>query len=156
MKFSKKRQLAYRKKNNEEVDPNATETEEPVQAAIDKYVELKGHEFFRVPDSFWAWVKNPKNKVPIHIQKLISSFLKGWADKMIFKPLGDKYVLGCFIEAKSKTGKFSSGEQERKAHALNYQIPRSPEKAIDIIIEYEKFHEKLEKLIKEGEENGFL
>lgn len=156
MEFSKKKQLAYKKNKIKEVDPNATDLESPVQAAIDKYVELKGIEFFRVPDSFWAWIKNRKNKVPVHIQKLVSSFLKGWADKMLFKPIGDKYVLGCFIEAKSKTGGFSSAEQKRKAYALNYQIPRSPEKAIEIIIEYEKFHEKLEKLIKEGEENGFL
>jgi|TARA_Y100000310_G_scaffold12531_2_gene12893 hypothetical protein len=151
MKFSKSRQVGYKGRKNIPVDENATDSEAPVQAALDKYVELKGFESFRVPDSFWTWVHNPKSKVPLHIKKIISGFLKGWADRTVFLPLGDKYVLGCCVEAKSKTGKFSSKKQENMAKALNYQIPRSPEKVIEIINEFEKFHNKLEKILENGE-----
>ena len=128
-------------------------TEAPVQAALDEYLEMKGIDFFRIPDLlFKVLVKLFKtNKLNGGVYSKLVSYLKGWPDNMAFIPLTDNYLLACPIECKSATGK-THGEQKIKARRLNYQIPRSPEESIKIVNQFEKDCEKIRNIIIEYEE----
>ena len=151
MKFSKEKQLIYRKKKDAPTK-EGSKTEAPVQAALELYLELKGLPHFRIPDSIWRWIHNGKSNVPDYMKKLFSKSLAGWPDDMVFIPVTDKYLLACPLEAKSRTGRFSSSKQKSMAKDLNYQIPRSPEDVINMIEDFISFATQLREELKEGEE----
>jgi len=127
-------------------------TEAPVQAALDDYLEMKGMDYFRIPDLLFnvLAILFKTNKLNGGVYSKLVSYLKGWPDNMAFIPLTDKYLLACPIECKSATGE-THGEQKIKARRLNYQIPRSPEESIQIVNQFEKDWEKLRQIIIEYE-----
>jgi len=155
VKFSKEEQVGFRKKKDLPAK-EGSDTESPVQEALDMYIELKALPHIRIPDSIWRWIHSKKANVPTYMKKIFSDSLAGWPDDMIFLPLTDKYLIACPIEAKSRTGRFSSSKQKKMAKELNYQIPRSPVASINIINEFIDFatqlREELEESSKEEEE----
>ena len=132
-----------------------SKTEEPVQAALDTYLELRGIDFFRILDLlFKVLVTFFKTKrLNGGVFKIIISYLKGWPDNMVYIPLTDKYLLACPIECKSATGK-THGQQKVMARRLNYQIPRSPEETIEIVDQFIKDHERIKSIIVEHEKGS--
>ncbi len=124
--------------------PKGSKTEAPVQAALDTFLELKGLYYFRIPDLVFKVllkeIRNSKNVYwQIQIKKLLLT-LKGWPDNMVHIPLNYKdkqYILSCPIECKSATGT-THGKQKDMARDLNYQIPRSPEQAMEIVNQFIK------------------
>jgi hypothetical protein len=150
--LSKTKQVGrYGKKSPPPKEGSATEA--PVQAALDLYAELKELRSFRIPDNIWTWIHNPKSKVPVYVKKMFSEALAGWPDKIVFIPLTDKYLLACPIEAKSRTGTWSSKKQKLMGEEMNYQIPRSADQAIAVLNNFIKDAEKIKKII-EGVEDG--
>ena len=149
LKFSKKSQLEYKGKKKPKKE--GSKTEAPVQAFINTYLNLKGLDFFRVPDKFWRWVHNPYSKMKIQYKVMCSDAFSGWPDNMIFEVLTDKYLIALPLEAKSRTGKFNGNRQRNMGKRMHYQIPRSGEQARKIIDKFMKDTEKLRDFIeKEG------
>lgn len=116
-----------------------SKTEAPVQAALNYYLDLKGIDYFRIPDELFTFliyhlekaIREHRVSEEIKIKKLLKT-LKGWPDNMVHIPLTEKYLLSCPIECKSDKGKMH-GEQKNKGRRLNYQIPRSEKEAIGIV-----------------------
>jgi hypothetical protein len=152
MKFSKDKQIGYKKKKDLPAK-EGSDTESPVQEALDMYIELKALPHIRIPDSIWRWIHSKKANVPDYMKKIFSDSLAGWPDDMVFLPLTDKYLIACPLEAKSRTGRFSSSKQRRMAKELNYQIPRSPVDVVNMINEFIDFATQLKKDIEECEED---
>ena len=154
VKFSKEKQIGYKKKKDLPAS-EGSKTESPVQEALDMYIELKALPHLRIPDSIWRWIHSSKSNVPDYMKKIFSNSLAGWPDDMVFLPLTDKYLLACPLEAKSRTGRFSSSKQRKMAKELNYQIPRSPVDVVNMINEFIEFatqlREELEESAKEEE-----
>lgn len=150
--FSKKKQAGRYGKQSPPKE--GSDTEAPVQAALDLYTELLGLNSFRMPDHLWSWIHNPNNKVPKKIKILFAQALAGWPDRMIYKPLTDKYLLACPIEAKSRTGGWSSPKQKQMGEEMNYQIPRSPDQAISILNQFVKDTETIKKKIEGVADEG--
>jgi len=132
--------------------PKGSRTEAPVQAALNDYLDLKGLYYLRLPDLLFSIIiKELKATHNIYREikiKNLLKFLKGWPDNMVFFPLHDKYLLACPIECKSATGK-SHGKQKVMGRELNYQIPRSPQDAINIVTQCLKDFDKINEILKE-------
>ena len=144
LKFSKKKQLAYKYKPK--IEKEGFKKESPLQAATERYCEMRMLSFIRIPDVMWFWVKK---HFPLWLKNIMSKYLAGWPDCTIIEPIkGTKYSLTLLVELKSKDGKLQ-GKQKKMAHALNYQVIRTPEKVIAEINEFLKFKDFLEEKIKE-------
>jgi len=143
LKFSKANQL-YKHRDKKQ----GSELEAPVQECIDDCVKLFSMDSFRVTDSFWRWIHNPANGVRPQDKKMCSKLFAGWPDTMIFEQLTDKYLIVLPLEAKSRTGRFNGNKQRNMAKRLNYQVPRSPEQAMEMIVKFRKEAERLRELLK--------
>lgn len=143
--ISKSEQLNYK---NKKPKKEGSKTESPVQDFIDEYLKILSLDNFRVPDSFWRYIHNPYNKIKIHIKAMCSKAFSGWCDNMVFEVLNDKYLIAMPLEAKSKTGKLNGNKQRNMAKRLNYQIPRSPEQAKEMIDTFVKDAEMYREILK--------
>jgi len=140
--LSKKKQLAYKSKRKD--TPPGAKKEDAVQCAVNEILEMKQIDYIRIPDHLWFWIKT---KCPTWLLMLCSKHLAGWCDNIPIIPVTPKYGLVCLLECKSAKGK-THGKQKRMAKRLNYQIIRSPEDAVKVIMQFEKDAEKIKELLK--------
>ena len=110
--------------------------EKEIQAAVERYLDLRGLYFIRIPDALYRWVFGAGASIPVWVRGLISSYMKGQPDLIILKPMGNGR--GCFalpLELKSESGEMSD-EQLRIQAEIGTFIAHSEEEAIKIIDEF--------------------
>lgn len=107
LKFSKEDQVK-RYSRRKTKTPSAKISEHDLQVQCENYLKLIGLYFIRVPDAIYSSIfgnrfVHPKTK------KLISSFIKGVPDLMIFKKDGE-YSKCLMVELKVGKNKLSQGQ----------------------------------------------
>ena len=105
-----------------------------------EYLDLIQANYIRIPDELYFMIFG-NNITPTWIKKIISKFIKGIPDLIIFKKGTDITNICLWMEAKSKKGKLSQG-QKNKAKGLNLIVFRS----------FEDFKNIVDKFLK-GEQN---
>ena len=98
------------------------EAEKVLQSKCEKYLDLKGIRYIRLPDSLYGMIFNPYNKVPPQVRREISDCIKGVPDLIILDKQGN-YNKCLLIELKTETGKLSQG-QKSFSKGLNVEVVR--------------------------------
>jgi len=107
-----------------------------IQDQVEGYLNLKGIRFLHIPDVVYRMVGSPK--VPVWDKAVISKYLKGAPDLMIFKkemfsdnvPCDDNSCL--ILELKRKNGK-ARDSQKAWHKGLIVHVPQSFEEARTLI-----------------------
>lgn len=88
--------------------------ESTIQEQLESYLDLKGIEYIRFPDSLYRYIfANPQ--IPIHVKKQCSEYMKGVPDLIILTK--SKTYNDCLLlEAKAKDGKLSQGQKNYAKH----------------------------------------
>jgi len=115
------------------------ETESVLQRQCEEYLNVRGIQFIRMPDSAYkAIFANPNLKSKD--KSLISSFIKGLPDITILEPITDEYCLSCCIELKSAKGKLSQGQKN-----FGRRVP------VKVVRSFEQFESEVNKFMREVE-----
>lgn len=97
-----------------------------LEAQVERYLELKGLRYIRVPDSLWATLNTTKTTQKLLLFSL-AKYLAGMPDLVILK--GERVLC---LELKSKKGALSPN-QKRWAEDVRVQIVRDFESARSLI-----------------------
>lgn len=121
--------------------------EKLIQGAVDEYLVLKRIKFYRIPDSFFRWIKM---KSPIGVQKWFFGMFGGQPDNICIIPIGNGLALTLLLELKTQDKKGRSvgrthGKQKHEEY--NWIICRSVDSAIETINKFEETAEKVKKLL---------
>ena len=81
-----------------------------IQEMVEKYCDLKGLRYHRMPDSLYRWIFSTQSKVPVHVKKQCSDYMKGVPDMIIMAPHG-AYNQCLLLEIKADKGKLSQGQK---------------------------------------------
>jgi len=126
-KFSKGKQVGGKFKNKK-----ATFKESDLQKACEKYLDMVGLAYIRIPDSLYRSVFGT-SVMPVHIKKQISGCIKGAPDlTILFK--NSKYVC---VELKTNIGKLSIGQKRFRNGVTveNYYVIRDVQDFVNLIKE---------------------
>ena len=85
-----------------------TGKESSLQAQCENYLELMKIDYIRIPDELFRIIfahNEVSRKIPVWYKALISGFLKGLPDLMLFKRDEIPYNKALFIELKTAKGK---------------------------------------------------
>jgi hypothetical protein len=121
--------------------------EEAIQAAVEDYIEMRGVDHIRIPDSFFRWVKM---NAPKHIQAWFFGMFGGRPDDTILVPLGDGYHLALCLELKTQdkqgraVGTFHGKQKHNKE---NWMVCRDPGAAILAIKNFIEVAEAMKKKV---------
>jgi hypothetical protein len=120
--------------------------EEAIQAAVDEYLEMRGVDYIRIPDSFFRW---GKMNLPVGIWKWFANMFGGRPDDTILVPMGRGIHLALCLELKTqdKQGRAVGGfHGKQKRNSEDWLVKRSPDAAIlaikDFIEDAKEFREK--------------
>jgi len=130
--------VGLRKKAKAETDRRGKGLKESdIQKQCEDILDNMQLQYIRIPDALYGYIFSPNSKMPIHLKKLISSFIKGVPDITILLKDG-RYIC---VELKTSTGKMSQGQKsfEKKVGEKNYHVVRSVEGLVDLLKEYKVF-----------------
>ena len=113
-----------------------TVKESDIQGQLEKYLNLKGIRFVRFPDSLYRFIfANPK--IPPHIKKQCSEFMKGVPDLIILTP-SESYNQCLLLEVKRDDGKVTQG-QKNWHKGLNVSVGYGLEECMQMIDDFISF-----------------
>jgi len=142
LKFSKKKQTAYKEKRK---NPKVHIAEDELQKQCNDVLEAYRIRYIRLPDWVWLWLKK---SAPMSIMNYMSKVFTGMPDNIAILPLNDKYNLALCLELKTETGKLH-GKQKHWSKELKVQISRNPDETIAIIEQFVSDAEKIKTILSE-------
>jgi hypothetical protein len=124
-----------KKKHREETDRRGKGLKEcEIQKGCEDLLNNLQLQYIRIPDSLYSYIFSPASKMPVHLKKLISSFIKGVPDLVILLRDG-RYICA---ELKTASGKLSQGQKtfQKAVGEKNYHVVRSVEGLMELLQEY--------------------
>lgn len=113
--------------------------ESSIQSQLEHYLDLKGIEYIRFPDSLYRYIF-ANQSIPIHVKKQCSDYMKGVPDLIILVKYG-KYNMCLLHEVKAKDGRASQG-QKNYAKRLNVETGYGFDECKAIIDNFIEFVDK--------------
>jgi hypothetical protein len=121
--------------------------ESVLQDFTNKYLQLKGLTYLRLPESLFAAIfRNPN--IDVWIKRHIKEAIAGWPDNLVLLPIGNGLNLALALELKSETGKLH-GEQKVLDKQIELLVARTPESVESAIKAFEIWANKLSIKCKE-------